>query len=451
MGKYGTNYTGFGAFEGGVNMDKGAPLLSTNSDGETALLAGPSLLREIQTGVANGDFAIPPDAASANIAEDNALPYWTITTTGSTCSAAMVADSGAASGQVLQITVGAGTGGTLTLSRYIPIPGTRAQTFCVQPVLTMGGASNATDAQLYALGSQYNSAGSTVGSTVTLSTYQFSSYTGTVVNLLPDVDASAAWKDSAVQPSAAFYKVSIVFSNNGTTASARTIKVYDVRLLLGSTDVTIAESTTPGTYGPAYLRQESGQLKISADFGTSPINGLTVTSSGASVTGDLSVSGQLTSNSTSMASGVFTVDASGQITGLNQLLSGSNGYSHNTPLTTTQTTSAAIWVLVSGSTYRIRRNSSSARYKTDIVDADDLVLEAARKVKPRHYKSTIDDENGATRLGFIAEEIHDAGLTHAVGYDTEGKPETIDPTALIAALWHRVSDLEDRLKALESR
>jgi hypothetical protein len=148
--------------------------------------------------------------------------------------------------------------------------------------------------------------------------------------------------------------------------------------------------------------------------------------------------------------GSGSIGSNGTFTGLNANLSGGNGLRHDTPATTTQTSSAGIWVLVSGTNYQLRRNSSSARYKTNIVDADEVVLEAARKVKPRHYESTIEDENGATRLGFIAEEIHDAGLTHAVGYDAEGKPETIDPTALIAALWHRVSDLEDRLKALEA-
>ena len=120
------------------------------------------------------------------------------------------------------------------------------------------------------------------------------------------------------------------------------------------------------------------------------------------------------------------------------------------PTGTTQTSSQAIYFFVSGNgSYELRRNTSSARYKTNIVDADEVVLEAARKVKPRHYESTIEAEAGATRLGFIAEEIHEAGLTHAVGYDEEGKPETIDPTALIAALWHRVNDLETRLAALE--
>ena len=117
--------------------------------------------------------------------------------------------------------------------------------------------------------------------------------------------------------------------------------------------------------------------------------------------------------------------------------------------TTTATTNAAIWTLNTGTNYTLRRNTSSARYKTNIIDADEAVLEAARRITARHYESTIADEAGATRLGFIAEEVHDAGLTHAVGYDAEGRPETLDPTALIAALWHRVADLEARLQKLE--
>ena len=117
--------------------------------------------------------------------------------------------------------------------------------------------------------------------------------------------------------------------------------------------------------------------------------------------------------------------------------------------TTTATANAAIWVLSSGTTYSLRRNSSSARYKTNIVDADAAVLEAVKRVKPRHYTSTIEDEAGVTRLGFIAEEVQAAGLTHAVGLDAEGRPETLDSTALIAALFVRIEDLENRLAALE--
>jgi len=125
MGRYGTDLTGFGAFEGGVNADKGAPLVSTSSDGETALLFGPAALREIQAGVANGDFAIPPDAAGDTITASNPLPYWTFTDVNSagaiTC--AIVEDSTAPSGFALQWSVAAGTltGKSATISRNVTI------------------------------------------------------------------------------------------------------------------------------------------------------------------------------------------------------------------------------------------------------------------------------------------------------------------------------------------
>ena len=111
-----------------------------------------------------------------------------------------------------------------------------------------------------------------------------------------------------------------------------------------------------------------------------------------------------------------------------------------------------VFALISGTEYIIRRYTSSARYKTDIFPADEVVLEASRKIVPKHFTSTVDNpqELGQTRLGFIAEEIHEAGLTHAVAYNADGQPESIDSVALIAALWHRVNDLESRLKALET-
>jgi len=158
--------------------------------------------------------------------------------------------------------------------------------------------------------------------------------------------------------------------------------------------------------------------------------------------------GPIYGNSTVFATSTLQTGAN-LIVSTNSLVGGE--YQCDTPVGTTQTSSAAIWVLTGGTQYALRRNTSSARYKTNIVDADSVVLESAKKIKPRHYESTIEDESGATRLGFIAEEVHAAGLTHAVGYDSDGLPETIDATALVAALYARVNDLEERLETLESR
>ena len=148
MGKYGTNREGFGAFEGGVNADKGAPLISTNSDGATSLLMGAPLIREIQAGVANGDFAITPDDASSTITSTNPLPYWTFTDVNSagaiTC--AIVADSSNASGNVLRWSVAGGTttGKSATLTRYVSVPGSRNREFVFVPEMTLLAATAST-------------------------------------------------------------------------------------------------------------------------------------------------------------------------------------------------------------------------------------------------------------------------------------------------------------------
>jgi hypothetical protein len=234
--------------------------------------------------LANGDFAIPPDQSTDTITEENPLPYWTVATTGSTCSAAIVADANQGSGNALRVTVGAGSGGSITLTRYIPLPGTRAQTFSAQPVITLGGASNNTDAEFYASGTQFNAALSSIAlTTVTLNTLQFNSYTTTKKKLLPDSDQLTTWKNTAVAPDAAFYKITLVFQNAGTTAAPRTIDVYDVRLILGSTDTMVAESVTPATYGPGWIRQESGVLELQSDVSDANTRSIYLSSAGVVV------------------------------------------------------------------------------------------------------------------------------------------------------------------------
>ena len=156
----------------------------------------------------------------------------------------------------------------------------------------------------------------------------------------------------------------------------------------------------------------------------------------------------------------FYADSAGdiQVTGTDTSvpISG-NGELIGIPNTTTATTNSARWVLISGSTYGLRRDSSTRRVKTNIVEADDAVLAAAKNLRAVHYEALEKDAEGNVvpsgkhTLGLIAEEIVDAGLGCAVTYDGEGLPDGYDERVIIAALLHRVNDLDTRLKALESR
>lgn len=477
MGKYGTNLEGFGAFVGGVNSDKGANLVATDSDGETALLFGPAALREIQAGVANGDFAIPPDDAAATITDENSLPYWTFTDTSSvgaiTC--AIVDDASSGSSNTLRWTVTAASANSLsaTLTRFIPVASTRNRAFAYSPEVNTFGATNTAITTIRMQAQYYKSdQATTTGTAIDSGIITFATM-GTSSNWLTGTYTTA----NAAPSDAAFCLITITVATAAAGAVvASTIDIPEVRLIRGDQTNLFAEYTSPATYAPTLVRQVAGELQISPNAGTGNVKfGGDITVDGGDVNlstthtlKPLSVSTmQMIRNDTSarsaLATGVLfpgnqttrsigdngtriTVSSGLEVVGS---LETTGSPIINTPTATTQTANQAIFV--GTGPFTLRRNSSSARYKTNIVDADEVVLEAARKIKPRHYESTIEDEAGVTRLGFIAEEVLATGLSHAVGYDAEGRVESLDTTALIAALFVRVNDLEERLAALESR
>lgn len=98
----------------------------------------------------------------------------------------------------------------------------------------------------------------------------------------------------------------------------------------------------------------------------------------------------------------------------------------------------------------ILRVVSSRRYKEDIEDADvDPAAVLRLKGRTWHDKADKDDEDRRRYVGFIAEELHEQGLTEFVDYDDEGQPQAIQYDRLSVALLAVVQNQEKRLAALE--
>jgi hypothetical protein len=564
--KLGSDQAQLAGFGGGVISEEGAVLLSGDSTGEQSLLFGSAALREIQAGVANGDFAIPPLDPLATIVQDgNPLPYWTYTDVNSAgaITAAIVADAGAASGNVLRFTVASGTltGKSATLTRFIPVASSASRSFSFYAEATFDAGTNSTQANAKISCQFYKSDQiTTTGAPFESALYTFDLLQLPTGATAPDFYLGTPDLAETTAPAdAAFLRVTITIATVATQSAARTVDLTEVRVGHGLPELILTDKSGGGW--PAYIINNNDTLSLYSssqsgvlDLGdatnltgltsvdiysgdlmnittgatglyidsgnaveiTAP-NAVTIYSAGATLgtlnvgaitdTGDLNINvggGDLILQDTGStnprllfrdSAGTTYAGVKSGAANIVQILNGSsatdyaylyaerlypmNGstasryiyddgtYTHFTGATltdgvmqgdavrctaiptTTATTNAAIWVLNAGTDYTLRRNTSSARYKTAIADADDAVLAAAKSIKPRHYESTITEEAGATRLGFIAEEVHDAGLTHAVGYDAEGRPESLDSTALIAALWHRVNDLEARLAAME--
>lgn len=518
--QYGTNLPGLTGYEGDVTSDGGETLVGNDSEGATALLFGPAALREIQAGVANGDFASAPDDPDSDINDENPLPYFTLDDNSSgNITARVIEDASAGSGNVLRFRIASGTtsGKSLTIKRFVPVPGTRNRSFVFTPEVYCISATSTSNAKVVLSYQYYEN-----DATTSTGTGDSRERTLAEIGSADTLRIASNYTRLAIPSNAAFILVSVKVETTGTVSSQSDVSVAELRLIAGGSDLYIAENSTPATYGPARIRQVNGELTITPnlggsgtvvidgtlDLGATTFSSITVTGSAGSnaitvndgnvlvengyvralrgtagnatftagIAGDsgdrirIEADGRIEWGDGSSSAGDVNLyrdsstrlktddsfESGGSITANGQVIAGTTLFGGavvcDNITTTSATTNEAIWVLLSGTEYALRRYTSSSRYKTNIVPADAAVLEAARKIVPKHFESTIDnpEELGQTRLGFIAEEIHDAGLTHAIAYNADGQPESIDSVALIAALWHRVNDLEERLKALEA-
>jgi hypothetical protein len=278
--KYGSDQQQIATLGGGVISEDGATLLSSESFGESALLFGPQALREIKAGVANGDFAIAPADDTATITADNALPYWTFTDVNSAgaITAALVADAGAASGNVLRFTVASGTltGKSATLSRFIPVASSASRSFSFYAEATFESGTNSTQATATLTCEFYaNDQATATGAPFTSDVYGFNSLQSPTGVTAPDLYAVAPDLTSTTAPAdAAFLKLTITIATVATQSADRTVDLTEVRVAHGLPELILTDKGDPATYQPAYIFNESGNLSLVASTGENLVVGL---------------------------------------------------------------------------------------------------------------------------------------------------------------------------------
>jgi hypothetical protein len=496
MGKYGTNVTGLGAYEGGVNNDKGSPLVANNTDGETALLFGPAALRETQAGVANGDFAIPPDQASDTITAENPLPYWTFTDVNSAgaITAAIVADAGAGSGNVLRFTVASGTltGKSATLTRYVPVASSASRSFCFYAEATFDNGTASTQSTAKLSGEFYKADQiTTTGSGITSDTYTFSSLVGATGITAPDLYAVAPDLTTMTAPAdAAFLKLTITIATAATQSANRTVDLTEVRLSYGLPEVLLTDKTDPSGQPPAILNADQGELNVQSGSGdyvlirpnllvtaatSISLNATTVSANGdLAVTGDIGFDGaiygtsaltgpninlggtntRLWTHSTSAAD--VAASTATTISGvlITKVTAGQPSTNINGVATTdafadalrnggiaVDTTNNRGYFYANGWKYAALTTPSDSRLKQEITEITGA-LDTLRQLMPVAFKWKAPDAHGrtdcvtddGTRLGFIADQVATTDLAHWVetlGVD-DREAHLVDTTEVLA-------------------
>jgi hypothetical protein len=268
MGKYGTNVTGLGAYEGDVNADNGATLVSTNSDGEKSLLLGPAVLGEIFYGaMANGNFEVLPNNPSIAISEENPLPYFTMTDTSSGRIVATSEPSSLAVGQnLLRFTMtSALAGDTLLFTRYVPVPTSEARSFGSQFRVAVVSATSSTNYQIR-VSAQYILA----DQTTTTGTIGTGDYTGTnVASFIAalgsfGVELSRNPNTNGSAPADAAYLL-ITFGIVVTSTISGTVDISEARIDQSRIQYMVTDQTNPSDYGYASLFLANGLVSLESN------------------------------------------------------------------------------------------------------------------------------------------------------------------------------------------
>ena len=118
------------------------------------------------------------------------------------------------------------------------------------------------------------------------------------------------------------------------------------------------------------------------------------------------------------------------------------------------TTGSSANVFIGSNGLLLRAGVSSLRYKKDIADAT-WGLTDVLKLKPKTFKSNATGENGetddTTYAGFIAEDVHDIGLTNFVEYNDSNQPDAVHYGNMVALLTKAVQELNTKVTTLETK
>ena len=152
------------------------------------------------------------------------------------------------------------------------------------------------------------------------------------------------------------------------------------------------------------------------------------------------------SGTTNFGSGGFTVGDSANLTVQGRIISAG---------TYNAVASSTANLLINSNNY-FQRTTSSRRYKSDIQDIDygmkALELRPRTWVDKSAYEENDNSTDGLTRItGFIAEEIHDLGLTELVQYNEEGLPEAVNYDRLMVGVIPILKQQQQLIETLITR
>jgi hypothetical protein len=119
-------------------------------------------------------------------------------------------------------------------------------------------------------------------------------------------------------------------------------------------------------------------------------------------------------------------------------------------LISTHTTGSAANLYADPANGAIYRSTSSIKYKKNVEDYS-KGLDIVMQLRPVTYEGKNEIDEGKIFAGFIAEEIHDIGLTEYIQYAEDGTPDALAYQNMVALLTKAIQELKAEVDALKSK
>ncbi len=101
--------------------------------------------------------------------------------------------------------------------------------------------------------------------------------------------------------------------------------------------------------------------------------------------------------------------------------------------------------------YLVRRSTSSLKYKKNVLPAKHGLADVM-KLKPVTYQSLVEINKDAETVyaGFIAEDVHDAGLTEFVQYAQDGSPDALAYANMVSLCIKAIQEQQTLITQLQA-
>jgi hypothetical protein len=185
-------------------------------------------------------------------------------------------------------------------------------------------------------------------------------------------------------------------------------------------------------------------------FGLTTSEFMRIDSSGNLLVGTTTAEGRATIRGSTSDATAFTFSTEAQ-DGTDQLRVRCDGAVYmgldgSSPYNLTNGAAANAVLLSDGYLYR---STSSLRYKRDIEDLTHGLVKVL-ELRPVTYKGISPSDGENVYSGFIAEEVHAAGLTEFVQYDNEGQPDALHYGNMVALMAKAIQELKAELDTVKA-